>query len=189
MGSHNFETTKRFAKRLAERFLAAGRADPAQDVRVAVAQYSGRGQQRPERAALRFLQNYTVLAGALDAMDFLNDATDVADALGYATRFYREASSRAAAKRLLLFSDGHSQGATAAALEKAAQEAQQAGVEVFVLAVGRQVNEPHVRVLVTGKAAEYDAAFGERRLFRVPSYPALLRGVFYQTVSRKVAQG
>lgn len=187
VGGHNFETTKRFAKRLAERFLGA-RADPAQDVRVAVVQYSGRGQQRPERAALQFLRNYTVLAGTVDAMPFFNDATDVNDALGYVTRFYREASSGAARKRLLLFSDGNSQGATAAAIEKAVQDAQQAGIEVFVLAVGPRVNEPHIRVLVTGKAAEYDAAYGERHLFRAPSYQALLGGVFYQTVSRKVAQ-
>lgn len=187
VGSHNFETTKRFAKRLAERFLGA-RAAPAQEVRVAVVQYSGRGQQRPERAALQFLSNYTVLASAVDAMPFFNDATDVNDALGFVTRFYREASSGPARKRLLLFSDGNSQGATDAAIEKAVQEAQQAGIEVFVLAVGQRVNEPHIRVLVTGKAAEYDAAYGERHLFRVPSYQALLGGVFYQTVSRKVAQ-
>lgn len=189
VGSHNFETTKRFAKRLAERFLTAGQAAAAPDVRVAVVQYSGTGQQQPERAALQFLQNYTVLASSVDAMDFFNDATDVNDALRYVTRFYREASPGAAKKRLLLFSDGNSQGATAAAIEKAVQEAQRAGIEVFVVVVGQQVNEPHVRVLVTGKTAEYDVAFGERHLFRVPSYQALLRGVFYQTVSRKVAQG
>ena len=83
MGSHNFDITKRFAKRLAERFLTASRTDPGQDVRVAVVQYSGTGQQRPERAALQFLQNYTVLANTVDSMDFFNDATDVMDALGY----------------------------------------------------------------------------------------------------------
>uniref|UniRef100_A0AC11ETU6 Uncharacterized protein n=1 Tax=Ovis aries TaxID=9940 RepID=A0AC11ETU6_SHEEP len=187
VGSHNFDITKRFAKRLAERFLTASRTDPGQDVRVAVVQYSGTGQQRPERAALQFLQNYTVLANTVDSMGFFNDATDIMDALGYVTRFYREASPGAAKKRLLLFSDGNSQGATPAAIEKAVQEAQRAGVEIFAVVVGRQVNEPHVRVLVTGKAAEYDVAFGERHLFRVPSYQALLRGVFYQTVSRKVA--
>lgn len=189
VGSHNFDTTKRFAKRLAERFLKAGRTDPAHDVRVAVVQYSGTGQQRPERASLQFLQNYTALASAVDAMDFINDATDVNDALGYVTRFYREASSGAAKKRLLLFSDGNSQGATPAAIEKAVQEAQRAGIEIFVVVVGHQVNEPHIRVLVTGKTAEYDVAYGERHLFRVPSYQALLRGVFHQTVSRKVALG
>lgn len=189
VGSHNFDTTKRFAKRLAERFLTAGRTDPSHDVRVAVVQYSGPGQQRPERGSLQFLQNYTVLAGTVDGMDFFNDATDVNDALSYVTRFYREASSREARKRLLLFSDGNSQGATAAAIEKAVQEAQRADIEIFVVVVGRQVNEPHIRVLVTGKTAEYDVAFGERHLFRVPSYPALLQGVLYQTVSRKVALG
>ncbi|CAO2608500.1 Collagen alpha-1(VI) chain [Lemmus lemmus] len=189
VGSHNFETTKVFAKRLAERFLSAGRTDPSQDVRVAVVQYSGQGQQQPGRAALQFMQNYTVLASSVDSMEFINDATDVNDALSYVTRFYREASSGATKKRLLLFSDGNSQGATAEAIEKAVQEAQRAGIEIFVVVVGPQVNEPHIRVLVTGKTAEYDVAFGERHLFRVPNYQALLRGVFYQTVSRKVALG
>lgn len=189
VGSHNFDTTKLFAKRLAERFLSAGREDPAHDVRVAVVQYSGPGQQRPERAALQFQRNYTVLAEAVDSMAFFNDATDVNDALSYVTRFYREASSPTATKKVLLFSDGNSQGATAEAIERAVQEAQRAGLEIFVVVVGRQVNEPHIRVLVTGKTAEYDVAFGERHLFRVPSYQALLRGVFYQTVSRKVALG
>lgn len=189
VGSHNFDTTRSFAKRLAERFLTAGRTSPSHDVRVSVVQYSGPRQQQPARASLQFLQNYTVLASTVDGMTFFNDATDVNDALSYVTRFYREASSGAAKKRLLLFSDGNSQGTTAAAIEKAVQEAQRADIEIFVVAVGRQVNEPHIRVLVTGKAAEYDVAYGERHLFRVPSYQALMRGVFYQTVSRKVAQG
>ncbi|ELV12904.1 Collagen alpha-1(VI) chain [Tupaia chinensis] len=189
VGSHNFDITKRFAKRLAERFLTASRTDPSHDVQVAVVEYSGTGQQRPARGALQFLQNYTVLASTIDGLDFFNDATDVIDALSYVTRFYRGASPGAAKKKVLLFSDGNSQGATAAAIEKAVQEAQRAGIEVFMVVVGTQVNEPHIRVLVTGKTAEYDVAYGESHLFRVPSYQALLQGVLYQTVSRKVALG
>ncbi|XP_004697336.1 collagen alpha-1(VI) chain [Echinops telfairi] len=189
VGSRNFETTKHFAKRLAERFLTAKNKDPAHDVRVSVMQYSGKGQQRPAFSALQFLQNYAMVANSVDSMAFLNDATDVTDALRYVTRFYREASSDATKKRLLLFSDGNSQGVTEAAIEKAVQEAQGAGIEIFVVVVGHQVNEPHIRVLATGKTTEYNVAFGERHLFRIPSYQALLRGVFYQTVSRKVAQG
>ncbi|KAG8516556.1 Collagen alpha-1(VI) chain [Galemys pyrenaicus] len=189
VGSHNFDTTKRFAKRLAQRFLEAGQADRAHEVRVAVAQYSGTGQQRPSQGALQLLQNYTVLASAVDSLDFLNDATDVSDALGFATRFHRESSQGVPSKRLLLFSDGHSQGATAQALEKAVQEAQRAGLEIFVVVVGSQANEPHLRVLVTGKEADYNVAYAEQHLIRVPSYAALLRGVLHQTVSRKVAMG
>lgn len=189
VGSHNFDITKRFAKRLAERFLTASRTDPSHDVQVAVVEYSGTGQQRPARGALQFLQNYTVLASTIDGLDFFNDATDVIDALSYVTRFYRGASPGAAKKKVLLFSDGNSQGATAAAIEKAVQEAQRAGIEVFMVVVGTQVNEPHIRVLVTGKTAEYDVTYGESHLFRVPSYQALLQGVLYQTVSRKVALG
>lgn len=188
VGSHNFEATKRFAQRLAERFLGARRA-PAAGVRVAVAQYGGQGQQGPGRAAPRLLTNLTLVAEALDGLAFLNEATDLPGALASATQFFRQESPSAARRRLLLFSDGHSQGVSAEALEKAVQDAQQARVEVFVLAVGGRVHEPHLRVLAAGKAAEYDVAFGERHLFRVPSYQALQRGVLYQTVSRRVALG
>lgn len=189
VGSHNFDITKRFAKRLAERFLTARRKNPAHEVRVSVMQYSGTGQQQPERASLQFLQNYTVLASTIDSMDFINDATDVTDALSYVTRFYRDASSEEVDRRLLLFSDGNSQGATAAAIKKAVQEAQRANIEVFVVVVGTHVNEPHIRVLVTDKTAEYNVAYGQRHQFRVASYQELLGGVFYQSVSRKVAMG
>ncbi|XP_034995413.1 collagen alpha-1(VI) chain [Zootoca vivipara] len=183
VGSRNFNTTKTFVKRLSERFLTA--AKPSEDaVRISVVQYSGKGQQKAE---VRFEQNYTVVANAIDSMEFMNDATDVNAALRFVTSLYRQASRSGAKKRVLIFSDGNSQGITSSAIEKAVQEARQAGLEIYVLAVGTQVNEPNVRVLVTGKAAEYDVAYGERHLFRVPDYQALLRGVFYQTVSRKIS--
>uniref|UniRef100_A0A8C3JSM5 Collagen alpha-1(VI) chain n=1 Tax=Calidris pygmaea TaxID=425635 RepID=A0A8C3JSM5_9CHAR len=183
VGSKNFETTKKFVKRLAERFLEAGK--PADDsVRVSVVQYSGRNQQKVEA---QFQYNYTVIAKAIDNMEFINDATDVNAALRYVTGLYQRSSRPGAKKRVLVFSDGNSQGITARAIEKTVQEAQQAGIEIYVLAVGSQVNEPNVRVLVTGKSADYDVVYGERHLFRVLDYTSLLRGVFYQTVSRKIA--
>ncbi|XP_010132643.1 PREDICTED: collagen alpha-1(VI) chain, partial [Buceros rhinoceros silvestris] len=183
VGSKNFETTKKFVKRLAERFLEAGK--PADDsVRVSVVQYSGRNQQKVEA---QFQYNYTVISKAIDNMEFINDATDVNAALRYVTGMYQRSSRAGAKKRVLVFSDGNSQGITPRAIERAVQEAQQAGVEIYVLAVGSQANEPNIRVLVTGKSADYDVVYGERHLFRVPDYTFLLRGVFYQTVSRKIA--
>nr|XP_060639355.1 collagen alpha-1(VI) chain [Anolis sagrei ordinatus] len=183
VGSRNFNTTKKFVKRLAERFLTA--AKPTEDaVRVSVVQYSGRTQQKLE---VPFEQNYTVIADTVDKMQFINDATDVNAALNYVTNLFRRSSRSGAKKRMLIFSDGNSQGITQSAIERAVQEARQAGIEIYVLVVGTQANEPNVRVLVTGKTAEYDVAFGERHLFRVPDYESLLRGVFYQTVSRKIS--
>ncbi|XP_008112767.1 collagen alpha-1(VI) chain [Anolis carolinensis] len=183
VGSRNFNTTKKFVKRLAERFLSA--AKPTEDaVRVSVVQYSGRTQQKLE---VPFEQNYTVIADSVDKMQFINDATDVNAALNYVTSLFRRSSRSGAKKRMLIFSDGNSQGITQSAIERAVQEARQAGIEIYVLVVGTQANEPNVRVLVTGKTAEYDVAFGERHLFRVPDYESLLRGVFYQTVSRKIS--
>uniref|UniRef100_A0A8C4XLY9 Collagen alpha-1(VI) chain n=1 Tax=Falco tinnunculus TaxID=100819 RepID=A0A8C4XLY9_FALTI len=183
VGSKNFETTKKFVKRLAERFLEAGK--PADDsVRISVVQYSGRNQQKVEA---QFQYNYTVIAKAIDNMEFINDATDVNAALRYVTGLYQRSSRTGAKKRVLVFSDGNSQGITAKAIERAVQETQQAGIEIYVLAVGNRANEPNIRVLVTGKSADYDVVYGERHLFRVPDYTSLLRGVFYQTVSRKIA--
>lgn len=183
VGSHNFDTTKKFVKRLAERFLTA--AKPADDtVRISLVQYSGKGQQKLEA---QFEQNYTVIADVIDKMEFMNDATDVNAALSYITNLYRQSSRSAAKKKVLIFSDGNSQGITRSAIERAVQAARQAGIEIYVLVVGTQANEPNVRVLVTGKTTEYDVAYGERHLFRVPDYLSLLRGVFYQTVSRRMA--
>ncbi|XP_062972133.1 collagen alpha-1(VI) chain [Elgaria multicarinata webbii] len=183
VGSRNFDTTKKFVKRLAERFLTA--AKPAENtVRISVIQYSGKAQQKLEA---QFEQNYTVIADTIEKMEFINDATDVNAALNYVTNLYRQSSRSGAKKRVLVFSDGNSQGITRSAIERAVQEAQQAGIEIYVLVVGTQANEPNIRVLVTGKTAEYDVAYGERHLFRVPDYQSLLRGVFYQTVSRKIA--
>lgn len=183
VGSKNFETTKKFVKRLAGRFLEASK--PTDDsVRISVVQYSGRSQQKVET---QFQYNYTVIAKAIDNMEYMNDATDVNSALQFITEMYRRSARTAAKKRVLVFSDGHSQGITARAIERAVQDAQKADIEIYVLAVGSQANEPNIRVLVTGKSADYDVVYGERHLFRVPDYTSLLRGVFYQTVSRKIA--
>ncbi|XP_075790235.1 collagen alpha-1(VI) chain [Pelodiscus sinensis] len=183
VGSRNFETTKKFVKQMAERFLLADK--PSEDsVRVSVVQYSGKNQQKLEAL---FLQNYTMIASAIDDMEFINDATDINAALRYVTSLYQQSSRANANKRLLVFSDGHSQGITKSAIEQAVQQAQQAGIKIYLVVVGSQVNEPNIQVLVTGKSTEYDVAYGERHLFRVPDYNSLLRGVFYQTVSRRVA--
>ncbi|XP_029462599.1 collagen alpha-1(VI) chain [Rhinatrema bivittatum] len=183
VGSRNFEITKKFAKRMAERFLGAGKP-AADDVRISVVQYSGKSQQKVEA---QFLTNYTVIASAIDDMEFINDATDVNAALRAVIDLYRQSSKAGIKKKVLLFSDGNSQGITETIVEKITQEAKQAGIEIYVLAVGSQAHESNLKVLVTGKTTEYDIPYGERHLFRVVDYPSLLRGVFYQTVSRKIS--
>uniref|UniRef100_A0A8D0E7D2 VWFA domain-containing protein n=1 Tax=Salvator merianae TaxID=96440 RepID=A0A8D0E7D2_SALMN len=183
VGSRNFNNTKKFVKRLAERFLTA--AKPSDDtVRLSVVQYSGRNQQKLEA---QFEKNYTVISDIIENMDYINDATDVTAALSYVTNLYRRSARSGAKKKVLIFSDGNSQGITRSAIERAVQEAQQEGIEIYVLVAGTQINEPNVRLLVTEKSSDYNVAYGERHLFRVPDYQSLLRGVFYQTVSRRIA--
>uniref|UniRef100_A0A674JV73 Collagen alpha-1(VI) chain n=1 Tax=Terrapene triunguis TaxID=2587831 RepID=A0A674JV73_9SAUR len=183
VGSQNFELTKKFVKRQVERFLTAHM--PSEDsVRVSVVQYSGKNQQRTEAP---FLQNYTEIAKMIDDMEFLNDATDVSAALRYVTNLYRQSSRVGANKRVLILSDGNSQGITRNDIEKAVQEAQRADITIYVLAIGSQAHESNLQALVTGKTKEQNVAYEANHLFRMPDYNSLLQGVFYQKVSRKVA--
>ena len=61
-----------------------------------------------------------------------------------------------------------------------------AELELFVVGVGSQVNEANLLTLARRGRSD-DDTYARRHLFRVPDYPSLLRGVFYQTVSRRVS--
>ncbi|KAJ8253019.1 hypothetical protein GJAV_G00208230 [Gymnothorax javanicus] len=178
VGGKNFEVTRKFVKRLAERFLTADSASNV-NVRVAVGQYS-----RDASMEVDFTSNYTQLADKVDNVAFQNAATDVTGALNFALQRFRRSGS--AKKKLLIFSDGRSQGVTENVIEKRVREVQAADVEMYVLAVGSQVNEANLRFLVS-RGRPYDVTYAQRHLLRASDYPSLLRGVFYQTVSRKIS--
>ncbi|XP_063067895.1 collagen alpha-1(VI) chain [Engraulis encrasicolus] len=183
VGSKNYDMTKKFVKRLAERFLTAGapaaggRGAP---VRVAVGEY-GR-----EARMSGFTTNLTQLVTQVDDAPFENMGTDVMGALSQAIQQYRSGGGGQRAKKLLLFSDGRSQGITASLIAKRVREVEEAGITLYVLAVGNQVNEGNLRDMVS-RGRSYDVAYAHRHLFRAPDYNSLLRGVFYQTVSRKIS--
>ncbi|KAM4697347.1 collagen alpha-1(VI) chain [Rhinophrynus dorsalis] len=181
VGSRNFQTSKSFVQRVAQRFLQAKSPSP-DAVRLSIVQYSGRGQQKVEA---QFLSNYTEVVSAVEQMQFLNDATDVGDALRAVTELFREDALPGSSKKLLLFSDGNTQAE--GTLLEAVRDARAAGIEIFVLAVGNRPNEANLRILLTGSAADPGAPFPDRNLFRVPDYPSLLRGVLYQTITRRVS--
>ncbi|XP_053554876.1 collagen alpha-1(VI) chain [Bombina bombina] len=181
VGSRNFQTTKNFVKLVAQRFLGVKEPTP-EPVRLSVVQYSGRGQQKVE---VMFESNYTVVANAVENMQFLNDATDVGAALRAITELYREDVKAGASKKLLIFSDGNTQAEDT--LLEAVREARGTGIEIYIIAVGSRPNENNLQVLLTGSAAVPDAPFPDRNLFRISDYPSLLRGVLYQTITRRVS--
>ncbi|KAJ8350030.1 hypothetical protein SKAU_G00251600 [Synaphobranchus kaupii] len=178
VGGKNFEVTRKFVKRLAERFLTTDSPNNP-NVRVAVAQYS-----RDTTMESEFSSNYTEVASNIDAIAFQNAATDVTGALNFAIQRFKRSGNKK--KKLLVFSDGRSQGVTENVIEKRVREVQAEGIEMYVLAVGSQVNEVNLRFLVS-RGRPYDVTYAQRHLFRAADYPSLLRGVFYQTVSRKVS--
>lgn len=181
VGQKSFETSKAFVQKLAERFLTAEKQRGV-SVKVGVAQYSrdAKMEQPPTT-------NLTLLSGQIHEASFQNDGTDVLGAMTFAVRNLRgRGDASGGRKKLVLFSDGRSQGVTQAVLEKRVQEVADARVELFVISAGSQVNEANLRTLVSRGRVD-DISYAQRHLFRVPDYPSLLRGVFHQTVSRRVS--
>lgn len=182
VGQKNFETSKTFVRRLAERFLTAERKGGV-NVRVGVAQYSQNANMEQE-----LTNNLTLISSKLEKASFQNDGTNILEALGFAANTFRgrgDASS-SGRKKVVLFSDGRSQRVTQALLEKRVRELADAGIQLFVISAGSQVSEANLSMLVS-RGRQDDISYAQRHLFRIPDYPSLLRGVFYQTVTRRVS--
>ncbi|XP_035526625.1 collagen alpha-1(VI) chain [Morone saxatilis] len=181
VGQKNFETSKIFVRRLAERFLTAEKKRGI-NVRVGLGQYS-----RSSDMLQGLTTNLTLLSYRAEEAVFQNDGTNVLEAMNFAiTNLPGRGDASGGKKKLVLFSDGRSQAITEAVLEKRVREVADAGVELFVIAIGSQVNEANLRTLVS-RGRQDDISYAQRHLFRIPDYPSLLRGVFPQTVSRRVA--
>ncbi|XP_010788712.1 collagen alpha-1(VI) chain [Notothenia coriiceps] len=181
VGQKNFETSKTFVNRLAERFLSGERKRGA-TVRVGAGQYSrsARMEQAPTT-------NLTLLSYKIEQAGFQNDGTNVLEAMEFAMKSLQGRGDASGGRRkLVLFSDGRSQAITEALLEKRAREVSDAGVELFVITIGTQVNEANLRTLVS-RGRPDDISYAQRHIFRVPDYASLLHGVFHQTVSRRVS--
>uniref|UniRef100_A0A8C5HTA3 VWFA domain-containing protein n=1 Tax=Gouania willdenowi TaxID=441366 RepID=A0A8C5HTA3_GOUWI len=181
VGQKSFETSKTFVQQLAERFLTAEKQRGA-TVKVGVAQYS-----RSARMEQALTTNLTELSSRIKESSFQNDGTDVLGAMEFAKRNLRgRGDASGGKKKLVLFSDGRSQGVTEAVLEKRVREMAEARIELFVISAGSQVSEANLRTLVS-RGRQDDITNAQRHLFRVPDYPSLLRGIFHQTVSRRVS--
>nr|XP_009304444.1 collagen alpha-1(VI) chain [Danio rerio] len=177
VGAKNFEMTKDFSRMLAKRFLSAERGNF--QVRIGVGQYSNNANLEAE-----FSTNATQVVAQIADAKFQNAGTQVTNALNFAIERFRGGRTRK--KKLLVFSDGRSQGVNSIQIEKAVEQVSNAGIELYVLAVGNQVNEAHLRTLVS-RGRPYDNTYAYRHLFKVPDYRSLVTGVFYQTVSRKIS--
>ncbi|ROI16252.1 Collagen alpha-1(VI) chain [Anabarilius grahami] len=177
VGSKNFEMTKDFSRMLAKRFLTA--ESRGFQVRVGVGQYSNNANLEAE-----FSTNATQVVAQIAEAKFQNAGTQVTNALNFAIERFRGGRTRK--KKLLVFSDGRSQGVNTIQIEKAVEQVSNAGIELYVLAVANQVNEAHLRTLVS-RGRPYDNTYAYRHLFKVPDYRSMVTGVFYQTVSRKIS--
>lgn len=181
VGQKNFEISKNFVQRLAERFLTAEKPRGI-SVRVGVAQYS-----REARMDQGLTTNLTLLSTQINKAAFQNDGTNVIQALEMAVGVLRpRGDASGGRKKLVIFSDGRSQGVTKPVLEKRVRDVAEAGIELFVISAGTEVNEAHLHTLVS-RGRQDDITYAQRHQFRLSDYPSLLRGVYFQTVSRRVS--
>ncbi|GAA6093830.1 collagen alpha-1(VI) chain [Tachysurus ichikawai] len=178
VGAKNFELTQNFTDKLVKRFLTADKARNIQ-VRVAVGQYSDTA-----KIEASFSNNYTVMAAQIAEAKFQNTGTQVTEALSFAINQFK--GPRLRKKKLLLFSDGRSQGMNTKQLENAIAELNIQGIELFVLAVENQLNQYNLHILAS-RGRPVDNIYASRHLIRAPDYQSMVRGVFYQTVSRKMS--
>lgn len=180
VGQKNFEISKTFVQHLAERFLTAEKSRGI-SVRVGVGQYS-----RESRLDQGLTSNLTLLSDQIKGSAFQNDGTSVTQALEFAVGVLRPRGDASGRKKLVLFSDGRSQGVTQPVLEKRVRDVVDAGIELFVISAGTEVNEANLRTLVS-RGRQDDITYAQRHQFRLSDYPSLLRGVYFQTVSRRVS--
>jgi len=181
VGNKNFETSRTFVQHVAERFLTAETKNSAR-VRVGVAQYS-----RKPKLEVELTQELQLLSESIEKASYQDDSTDLLEAMEFARKIFRERrDARGAWKKLVLFSDGGSQGVTSASLEQRVRDLDNDKIEIFVISAGSQVNEVNLNILVS-KGKKDSISNGRRYRFHVSDYPSLLKGVFYQTVSRQVS--
>lgn len=178
VGAENFKLTQNFTDKLARRFLFADKKTGVQ-VRVGVGQYSDSAVIETD-----FSTNYTVLANEIADAKFQNAGTQVIEALNFAISRFRGGRNRK--KKLLLFSDGRSQNMSPRQLQDVVKEVDQQGIELFVLAVENQLNQYNLQILASRGRTD-DNIYATRHLFRAPNYLSFIRGVFYQTVSRRIS--
>lgn len=178
VGAKNFELTQNFTKKMVKRFLGAEKPKTVQ-VQVAIGQYSDTA-----KIEAGFSTNYTVVATQLAEAKFQNAGTQLTEALTFVVNQFR--GSRAKRKKILVFSDGRSQGMDTKQLEEAVKDVNRQGIELFVLAVENQLNQYNLHVLASRGRLD-DNIYASRHLIRAPDYHSLNRGVFYQTVSRKIS--
>lgn len=178
VGARNFKLTQNFTDKLVKRFLTADKSQNT-EVHVAVGQYSDTA-----KLEAGFFNNYTVVAAQLAEAKFQNAGTQVIEALHFAIDQFKGGRNRK--KKLLMFSDGRSQGMDTRQLEEVVREVNTNGIELYVLAVENHLNQYNLQILAS-RGRPDDNIYASRHLIRAPDYHSLLKGVFYQTVSRKIS--
>uniref|UniRef100_UPI00358F6CB9 collagen alpha-1(VI) chain-like n=1 Tax=Myxine glutinosa TaxID=7769 RepID=UPI00358F6CB9 len=186
VGQQNFEVVREVAKNVAHRLLDTAPPGEGTDpsVRVSVMQYSDNKNQETE---IGFSSDYKEISKALAEAAYMGKGTDLPDALRSITQHLNKQSRKRVKRRVLIFSDGRSQGD--GTVQRIAQQAKKliGNAEVYAVAVGTQLDDDGLGALVTGQEYGWSSTQLEKHLIRILSYDVLQRNITWQKIARRIS--
>ncbi|XP_039593414.1 collagen alpha-1(VI) chain-like [Polypterus senegalus] len=184
VGKKNFEMTRHFVEKVAEKVLPEY-SGQGWFLRLSVVQFSGTQQQKVE---VPFTSQLTDVHRGVKAMGYLDQATDLPAALTFLQELMRREGRPNARKKVVFFSDGRSASAVQAQIPERAAAALKENLELFAVTFGSDFEERGISQLVTGQAGNFNYTKVEERVFRVLQYPDLTKAVVMENFIKRLAE-
>ncbi|XP_067094463.1 collagen alpha-1(VI) chain-like [Osmerus mordax] len=182
VGRANFQETREFVEMAAITMLLN---DAEGQLRISVLQYSDSRRQRLE---VPFTTRTGDVEAGLTATRFMDGATNLPAALAFLASTLQKDGRPGVARKVVLFTDGRSAGATSATIANAAATALGQGIRLLAFTVGKDYDEAGVCQLVTGQLDGFDYNVVDRRVLQVALYRDLARPAVVQRLVRKLTK-
>uniref|UniRef100_A0A8C4SW13 VWFA domain-containing protein n=1 Tax=Erpetoichthys calabaricus TaxID=27687 RepID=A0A8C4SW13_ERPCA len=160
VGKKNFEMTRHFVEKVAEKVLPE-HSGQGWFLRLSVVQFSGTQQQKVE---VPFTSQLRDVHLGVKAMGYLDQATDLPAALTFLQELMRREGRPNARKKVVFFSDGRSTSAVQAQIPERAAAALKENLEFFAVTFGSDFEERGISQLVTGQADLYERRYRQVEL-------------------------
>ncbi|XP_068090584.1 collagen alpha-1(VI) chain-like [Hyperolius riggenbachi] len=182
VGQGNFEKVKEFVSLAASKILSKEMNVINNMLQLSVIQYSNTGAQRLE---VPFTSNIQDVESHLLKTTYIDEATDLPDALKYLVNYLKSAGRPNVKKQIIIFSDGRSSGIAQKQIATQAAAVKNPKTELFAVTVGA-FHELGICQLLSGKDNNFNFNQIEDKLFRVSEYSELQKRITLQTFLNKI---
>ncbi|MBN3275306.1 CO6A1 protein, partial [Polyodon spathula] len=183
VGKKNFERTKGFVEQVARKLLSKD-FDQRRFLRLSIMQYSGTSHQKVE---VPFTNRLEDVLGRIQAMTYIDQATDLPAALRFLGEAFKRESRSNARKKAVIFSDGRSVSAVRSRIPEEGDAAKKQNLDLFAVTVGDHFDETGICQLVTGQVNNFNYTYVDQRVFRVQQYMDLAKNTVMQSLVRKLS--